>query len=802
MSLITLTSELNVGDPRNQSAAYMMNNFKDGITFNVGDTISLVSLTINKQDRYEVVQGSSDTLIWRIGDRVNFSQHTVVVPQGGYTGTELAQVLQTALNNSTLLGNYQKQLDGAVQVAGWTVVYDQNGSLAHPTFTIDITQQETPSITGGGATVNPISTYAGWAGSFTIAANNTTNITTLTSSVSSSNQMDTGNLGSWVYAGQRGIFPNGGTIVSDVECITGMDVDLGSFQQLIGVAPADTMTMYDYATPLNNAKGHFEAASGTAAANNWDMVFIFDGANPDIYWRIYTGAEENKTGINNGSFRVGTDENNDGTNPASWDYVNPVWYFNETGGTLQTQTREEGGTYDFDIERDDAQPITNSMNFPVGYSSQRMGFMRNQLYTGPTKYPGDANAVANARETDGADINFQIINNPTNQAAARFVIWKMTQQPGTVFPNAGWRNGQVIMDITSDAFDTLPNIGNSPPANWVNFDIANGPNVRMKIQIDAVRNMTFSVSHDTDGTGTFTEYRDIRKTSTAVGSTFFSSIQEKFYPLRPWITGGKGGWYEGTTMTTKGKSDRAEYVNNLGGVMSSQLDTYTQEEIDLAAQEHDAAPIGGLGADPANALTLSQMWKVGNVEPSDVGTGVGQLPAADLNPNIANINTLIGMNPFYVFASGSAHNPLISTNVPFTSILEPSLSVELQDFNQRGHNGFTGDRTKAIAIIPKEELMTGESQGVLHYYAQFPIDIDLQVPQEQTLYSLTASLRLKDGTLANDLLNPSEMTLLHKEGEESKQVRIMEKALARIAGYKSDIQQNQISTMGNQFPRV
>ena len=91
---------------------------------------------------------------------------------------------------------------------------------------------------------------------------------------------------------------------------------------------------------------------------------------------------------------------------------------------------------------------------------------------------------------------------------------------------------------------------------------------------------------------------------------------------------------------------------------------------------------------------------------------------------------------------------------------------------------------------------------VLHYYSQFPIDIDLKIPQDQTLYSLTASLRLTDGTLANDLLNPTSMTLLHKEGDESKQARILEKALSRINGFQSDVQQNQITTMGSQFPRV
>jgi hypothetical protein len=203
-----------------------------------------------------------------------------------------------------------------------------------------------------------------------------------------------------------------------------------------------------------------------------------------------------------------------------------------------------------------------------------------------------------------------------------------------------------------------------------------------------------------------------------------------------------------------------------------------------------------------NAVSLSSMWKFNTITPEDLVGGGGTFPTADINPNLADIGTTIGMENGIYYSTVAVHNPPQSTHTPVTSMIEPSLSVELQDFNCRGHNGYTGDANKAIAIIPKEELFTNEKTGVLHYYSQFPIDIDLKIPQDQILYSLTASLRLMNGTLANDLLNPTTMTLLHKESEENKQTRILEKALSRIQGFQSDVQQNQISTMGNQFPRV
>ncbi len=803
MSLITLSSELNAQDPRPQNASYIKNHFKDGITFHVGDTISLVSLTINKQDRFEIVQGSNDTLVWRIGAAAYYEQHEVVVPEGSYTGTELASALATALQASTIIGVFQYQEDGTgAQIAGWTCVFNQTDGKGFPTFTIDITQQAAPA-SANVSPNNPFSLYNGANGVINIANAQPSTFTTFTSNNAESSDMDTQEVQSRLFTAERGIFGNGGSYVMEVPCLTGMNTDVGEFQGLLGsTGPAvNQMDFTDYTGAGAVIRtGYFEVAAPTAAGNGWDLQFTFEDDGEVRYVRIITGEEDflDGPGMDNGAFGWGTDENSDATLEVSYDAVPNYMYFNETDGTIQSDGRKPTDDFDYNIERTDGTAITNSMDLPIGFPEMRMGYVRQQLYNGATDYPGNADAIANT-DLNGTDFWFILNNNPTTNSVY-FQAFQLKQQQGSQFPNGNWRAGnQEKMRVLPSAFDQLDPLsaGGGPPANWTQFDIANAPTIRLIMTIDALRTITLSVAHDTDGTGTFTEYRDLLKSGTTQNPAFVSTIKESFYPLRPIMCCGRGGFYKAATYVGKTISDDKEYTRGLGvsTPMMATEDTHTLAQV----AEADAEQVQ---ADPPNALALSQMWKLGTILPEDLVSAGGGFPDADLNPNIADIDATLGTAHYEVFAAGSVHNPIITKRKPITAILEPSLSVELQDFNIKGANGFTGDKTKAIAIIPKEELQTGENEGVLHYYSQFPIDVELNVPQDETYYSLTAALRLKDGTLANDLLNPTEMTLLHKEGEESKQARIMAKALQRIEGYRSDIQQNQISTIGNQFPRV
>ena len=253
----------------------------------------------------------------------------------------------------------------------------------------------------------------------------------------------------------------------------------------------------------------------------------------------------------------------------------------------------------------------------------------------------------------------------------------------------------------------------------------------------------------------------------------------------------RGNQYFRSRYLLKGIYDDTEIVNPTD---------YTISDDTIASEELGDAPVGAV---PANAQTLSALYKFGEIYASDAGGTApsGGLPVADHTPQ-GNINNLLGFNRLYNFQAGQTTNSVISTNNPITTIAEPTLSLELPDFNIKGANGNTGDSMRVIAVVPKEELTTNEKTGTLHYYPSFPVMIDLNLPQEQIFYDLNAILRLPDGKVANDLINPTEITLLFKEGEESKQRRMMKEQAQLISSMMGNKQSAMIGGIGSGNPLI
>ncbi len=144
MSLITLRSQINELSAESIDNSYIQNTFKEGLTVNPTDTVSLVSLSMNKQNKINISDGN-DTLIWRFGGRAQFAQHVVKLTHGSYTPEEMTTVLQSGLDDSVLIGVFKRQVDDATK--GFNVEYD---STANPKeWTITMTVQSVP-ITGDG----------------------------------------------------------------------------------------------------------------------------------------------------------------------------------------------------------------------------------------------------------------------------------------------------------------------------------------------------------------------------------------------------------------------------------------------------------------------------------------------------------------------------------------------------------------------------------------------------------------------------------------------------------------------------
>ena len=176
----------------------------------------------------------------------------------------------------------------------------------------------------------------------------------------------------------------------------------------------------------------------------------------------------------------------------------------------------------------------------------------------------------------------------------------------------------------------------------------------------------------------------------------------------------------------------------------------------------------------------------------------------DVQPNTASINLVLGFPNIANYRTGNATNATAtpSGTVPYTSISEPSLHVELPDFNIQSWSGESGDSGKAIAVIPREQWTTDSKKGTLHWQAQHPQPIDLNLAETQTFYQLTARVREPSGELVKDLINPTELCLKIGETAESRQQRVMDKAIEKMAMVVGNAQDRKISSAMTGLPRV
>ena len=767
MSLVTLSSKRNNAVQRDTDPAIIKNHFKDGLVLREGTEVGLVSLTINKLNLYEVITGENDTFVWRIGAKTTYLQHTVTVDEGNYNGENLATEIQTKVNASTLLGNYKGE---------WVCTYDQTAQGGEGAFTINYGQKETPAA----PTKQTYEAYDGGdVGNEPTFQNNGTAEASMFGSVNGAvDDFETGD-NPLIVTGQKGIFPNEG----DFQCI---------------IRPQDGFTELDQREALRASggivdetiytggiasvqEGVFNVTSGTPATNGWSLEFVYEDGEPSTFW-VYLGDGEWGSSLNGA---VAASRANS-TDFFFWNPVRGVWADTANGGR-HGEVATAGAFY-----------IKNAgvpFNVPqgnVGYGKSISGYVRNSLYKGRDNYPGDVNADILKTSPDGFDITVTCIDNAAKDGV-EFSLGKMVQTAGSTFPNAGWRDNSAFvgdftdLDPTSE-FSGLPNIGGSPIANWTGFTYATD-HISIRIEIVKVTSIKIYLAHDTAGDNVFTDEILVRQTDASGG--FTSTLKEQFYPLRPCMAVSRGNQYFRSRYLLKGIYDDTEIVNPTD---------YTISDDTIASEELGDAPVGAV---PANAQTLSALYKFGEIYASDAGGTApsGGLPVADHTPQ-GNINNLLGFNRLYNFQAGQTTNSVISTNNPITTIAEPTLSLELPDFNIKGANGNTGDSMRVIAVVPKEELTTNEKTGTLHYYPSFPVMIDLNLPQEQIFYDLNAILRLPDGKVANDLINPTEITLLFKEGEESKQRRMMKEQAQLISSMMGNKQSAMIGGIGSGNPLI
>lgn len=192
------------------------------------------------------------------------------------------------------------------------------------------------------------------------------------------------------------------------------------------------------------------------------------------------------------------------------------------------------------------------------------------------------------------------------------------------------------------------------------------------------------------------------------------------------------------TMNSDGTSPVAEETGALSvftqGIFNGQ-EPVPGLQGELGDEATEDVPGGGLGADLASNARMFLRGAGGGQEAS-VGNLLG---FSDNEPEFNNGGTGTGGS----IDSDQAPDQTANNNTLHISIPEMPLV--------KSYEGENSAEAKSIAIIPREEFATGETEGSLVYVAPFENWIDINNGQELNMNLLTTIVRNADGSLADNL---------------------------------------------------
>lgn len=865
MSLITLRSQINELSAESIDNSYIQNTFKEGLTVNPTDTVSLVSLSMNKQNKINISDGN-DTLIWRFGGRQQYAQHVVKLTHGSYSPEEMTTVLQSGLDDSVLIGVFKRQVGDATK--GFNVEYD---STANPKeWTITMTVQTVPPQSVGN--LNTFEVYE--------------NLTDINNRNDGITEADTPNAGEKGYefkglpygtgkltqnspdtpfderdrnninVGDKGIFANGGIhgVVSfsqqGIEEIYGSEgwdyttVSTLKAVQQTGTQFPEFLTLdvdidITDATSAQQALGWDYKIRETGGLNRF---LKSDGSRvPEMFLRMVRLDGTTNGNVQNGLFVMGSDATVDGTDISNWDSAIPYWcmvrLIDTEGSTskfaqLVSLEKDSDGdpirppngdlatllsTSTFEgcriLNRDDS-PLTVQFNGSLGHNPVSIGFARTQLFDAVEADPTNADAYIQNGIGGNAGYDVVVSVNPAFETSAHdpdIEVGILLKRAGTSYYSSNWRQPKLIFSKKASVV-----FGSS----WNNNDI-----IRLDVEVSGITNIITYASFSGDGGGTWSGQTVLVETSTAPitlpdGSsyTWNNTIKEEHFPLRPVFCMCSGGHYDMNQQVssgdyangiTVGLYDREEYTSGSSSSVSASNNEEGEDATTLVHESRthltqtDGSLVRDVSLTASVPINLSTMWKLGAIRPQDINNSATSLTTIhpdDVSPNIASVMPTIAFpRLFKVVKSATSGTACpISKGGYIGNSATPNLTVELLNFNNSGRNGANGDTNKAIAVIPREQLTTGDTSGTLHYNAHFPIKIDLNVSHQQTIYSMTAVLRDSDGNIVKSLNYPTELTLLFEKSEQTK----MEAVIERMINKMGDQQQTLIDNIGIKNPRV
>ncbi len=207
--------------------------------------------------------------------------------------------------------------------------------------------------------------------------------------------------------------------------------------------------------------------------------------------------------------------------------------------------------------------------------------------------------------------------------------------------------------------------------------------------------------------------------------------------------------------------------------------------------------------EPDGVTVLPPTQASGKISYFDASPGNPDRPWTIWNPYLTNgIGPLIGMPSFW---QNPTPTPVIGLNGTTNPLVAPrqTIQVEVPEFNIKSWSGGSNDVGRAVGVIPAEQWdrNTDLTNDTLYYKSDYPKPVATNSQVTQPMYSLSCRLRDTEGKLIQDLKNPTTVTFMLKEGEESKQQRIMDNAMERVSAMKANNQENRISNANENMPR-
>ena len=437
--------------------------------------------------------------------------------------------------------------------------------------------------------------------------------------------------------------------------------------------------------------------------------------------------------------------------------------------------------------------------YDLTYPATQVAYIRNELSFGSTDDNFNINRRYSYRPGE-ADLQVTLTPNLTNTALGCTVV-QLNETEGLRYPEAGWRAAEEMLNI--------PDIAATFTAAGQAGYIYGKSTVKAEIVIDAIRNITVNLYQN--GAGSDND-PFLAAVPTATSGVLEGNIKyrphEAHYPLRPFVSCATSLPFLPGPLSSPTMQALIPYSPATNGGLTENIigGVYDIQDTAIPLSRQTFTTPGNILADAlplpvaAPAQSLPCLLKSQALDSSDtytpptVGT-TRMISTFDLIPNTANAGKLLSYFSVYNIEAASTVGTFSSdlATAPDYFADKSTLLVELPDFNITSYSGESGDRGRAVGVIPTEEFATNTDTGTLHFQSNYPRPIELNLPFSKPFYSIECRLRNLDGTVVDNLENSTEVVLLVGETDESKQQRIMDKSMERLGSLMANNQDAKIS---------